>query len=70
MTYCQDYYKLLKTKITNNKKNMAVSKSNTNRMKLISTEAKRLYNGGKGEVKVWVKAIKKASENLKKQGKI
>jgi hypothetical protein len=49
---------------------MAASKSNTNRMKLISTEAKRLYNGGKGEVKVWTKAIKKASENLKKQGKI
>jgi hypothetical protein len=49
---------------------MATSKSNTNRMKLITTEAKRLYNGGKGEVKVWVKAIKKASENLKKQGKL
>lgn len=44
--------------------------ANTNRMKLISTEAKKLYNGGKGEVKVWTNAIKKASANLKKLGKI
>ena len=44
--------------------------ANANRMTLISAEAKKLYNGGKGDVKVWMNAIKKASSNLKKAGKI
>ncbi len=44
--------------------------ANTNRMKLISTEAKKLYKEGKGEVKKWTEAIKKASAKLKKEGKI
>lgn len=47
-----------------------MSKANTNRMKLISSAAKKLYDGGKGKVKVWQKAIKQASADLKKAGKI
>ena len=45
-------------------------KANTNRMSLISAEAKKLYDGGNGKVKKWTDAIKKASANLKKAGKI
>ncbi len=47
-----------------------MSKSNNNRMKLISAEAKKLYDGGNGKVKKWTSAIKQASANLKKAGKI
>lgn len=48
---------------------MATKKANTNRMQMISAEAKKIYNGGKGGMK-WTSAIKKASDNLKKQGKL
>jgi hypothetical protein len=39
-----------------------------NRMKLISTRAKSIYATGK--VKKWTDAIKKASAELKKEGKL
>jgi hypothetical protein len=42
--------------------------ANTNRMKLISSRAKEIYATGK--VKKWTDAIKKASTELKKEGKI
>lgn len=48
---------------------MATKKSNTSRLKMISTEAKKLYKDGNGGMK-WTAAIKKASTNLKKQGKL
>lgn len=44
-------------------------KSNTSRMKLISTEAKNIYQDGKSGIK-WTTAIKKASDKLKKEGKL
>ncbi len=48
-----------------------MSKSaNKNRMSLISSEAKKLYDGGNGKVKRWTSAIKQATVNLKKAGKI
>ena len=47
-----------------------VNQAGVNRMELISARAKILYNGGKGKVKVWTSAIKKASAELKKEGKI
>jgi hypothetical protein len=43
-------------------------KDNTNRMKMISSLAKKMYQEGKA--KKWTDAIKKASAELKKQGKI
>ena len=46
------------------------NQAGVNRMELISSRAKTLYNGGKGKVKVWTKAIAKASAELKKEGKI
>jgi hypothetical protein len=49
---------------------MASKADNVKRMKLISGEAKKLYNGGNGSVKKWCDAIKKASDNLKKAGKL
>jgi hypothetical protein len=45
-----------------------MKKGNTNRMKLISDRAKKLY--GKGKEKKWTDAISKASKELKKEGKI
>lgn len=44
--------------------------ANKNRMSLISSEAKKLYDGGNGKVKKWTSAIKQASASLKKAGKI
>jgi hypothetical protein len=44
-------------------------KANTSRMKLISAEAKLIYKDGKGGMK-WTSAIKKASDKLKKDGKL
>jgi hypothetical protein len=46
------------------------TKKGSNTIKLISAEAKKLYDGGNGSVKKWTDAIKKASANLKKAGKI
>jgi len=48
---------------------MSNKKENTNRMSMISSEAKKMYNGGKGGMK-WTEAIKKASTKLKKEGKL
>lgn len=54
---------------TINKYIMATKKSaNTNRMKLISARAKEIYASGKA--KKWTDAIKKASTELKKEGKL
>jgi|688.fasta_scaffold2010409_2 hypothetical protein len=47
---------------------MAKKTSNTNRLKMISSRAKELYASGK--VKKWTDAIKKASAELKKSGKL
>ena len=44
-------------------------KANTSRMSMISHEAKKIYNEGKSGIK-WTSAIKKASEKLKKEGKL
>jgi len=44
-------------------------KENKNRMTMISSEAKKIYNGGKGGMK-WTSAISKASAKLKKEGKL
>jgi len=62
-------WKIIVTFKANKKNKMATKKANTSRMKMISTEAKKLYNDGKGGMK-WTSAIKKASDNLKKQGKL
>ncbi len=43
-------------------------KENTNRMKMISSLAKKIY--AEGKTKKWTDAIKKASTELKKQGKL
>ena len=48
---------------------MSNKKEGTNRMTMISSEAKKMYNGGKGGMK-WTEAIKKASAKLKKEGKL
>jgi len=44
------------------------SLENKNRMKLISERAKSIYTSGKA--KKWTDAIKKASAELKKEGKL
>lgn len=49
-------------------KKAAPKKANTNRMSLISARAKELYATGK--IKKWTDAIKKASAELKKEGKL
>jgi hypothetical protein len=43
-------------------------KENTNRMKMISARAKKIY--AEGKAKKWTDAIKKASTELKKEGKL
>lgn len=43
-------------------------KANTNRMKMISSLAKKIY--AEGKTKKWTDAIKKAATQLKKEGKI
>ena len=53
---------------TPKKKAAAPKKANTNRMTIISSRAKEIYATGK--VKKWTDAIKKASAELKKEGKI
>lgn len=50
------------------KKKSSGKSANTNRMKLISSRAKEIYTSGK--VKKWTDAIKKASQELSKEGKI
>jgi hypothetical protein len=45
---------------------MATKKGTSKLIKIVS-EAKKLYKGGKGEVKSWSAAIKKASKNIKKK---
>lgn len=47
---------------------MAKKSANTNRMKVISARAKEIYAAGK--TKKWTDAIKKASAELKKEGKL
>lgn len=42
--------------------------ANTNRMKMISTLAKKIY--ADGGAKKWTDAIKKAATQLKKEGKL
>lgn len=44
------------------------NKANKNRMSMISARAKEIYATGK--VKKWTDAIKKASDQLKKEGKL
>ena len=44
-------------------------KAGTNRMSMISAEAKKIYDGKKAGIK-WTDAIKKASAKLKKEGKL
>ena len=41
---------------------------NKNRMQMISSLAKKIYNSGKA--KKWTDAIKMASDQLKKEGKL
>jgi protein-disulfide isomerase-like protein with CxxC motif len=43
-------------------------KENTNRMKMISALAKKIY--AEGKTKKWTDAIKKASTQLKREGKL
>jgi hypothetical protein len=43
--------------------------ANTKRVKMISKEAKKLYDHDKSGIK-WTDAIKKASTELKKKGKL
>jgi hypothetical protein len=43
------------------------NKKGTTKLMQIVTEAKKLYKGGKGTVKSWSAAVKKASKNIKKK---
>ena len=43
-------------------------KANTNRMKMISSLAKKIH--AEGKTKKWTDAIKKAANQLKKEGKL
>ena len=49
---------------------MSTKKGNKSVLTLISARAKKLYDGGKGVEKKWTNAIKRASAELKKEGKI
>lgn len=44
-----------------------MTKKGTSKLIKIVSEAKKLYKGGKGEVKSWTAAVKQASKNLKKK---